>query len=44
MAELISDKRALAAQVVGSGEQWLTELSTDRLRELFALDAQAVSA
>ena len=34
----------MAAQVVGAGEQWLTELSTDRLRELFTLDAEAVSA
>ncbi|MGA3540854.1 SNF2-related protein [Micromonosporaceae bacterium DT194] len=44
VAELISGKRELAAQVVGAGEQWLTELSTDRLRELFSLDAEAVSA
>ncbi|MGA3527248.1 SNF2-related protein [Melissospora conviva] len=44
VAELISGKRELAAQVVGAGEQWLTELSTDRLRELFTLDAEAVSA
>ncbi|MFC7546170.1 DEAD/DEAH box helicase [Plantactinospora sp. GCM10030261] len=42
VATLIADKRGLARQVVGSGEQWLTELSTGQLRELFALDAGAV--
>jgi SNF2 family DNA or RNA helicase len=34
---MIESKRALAAQVLGVGEGWLTELSTDRLRELVAL-------
>ncbi|WP_434741140.1 SNF2-related protein [Micromonospora sp. SH-82] len=43
VAAMIADKRALAAQVVGDGEQWVTELSTDRLRELFALEAGAVA-
>jgi hypothetical protein len=28
--------------VVGDGEGWLTELSTDTLRELFALSADAL--
>ncbi|WP_436971151.1 DEAD/DEAH box helicase [Micromonospora coxensis] len=42
VAAMIADKRSLAASVVGSGEQWVTELSTDRLRELFTLDAGAV--
>ena len=27
--------------VVGDGENWLTELSTSSLRDLFALDEQA---
>ena len=36
---LINDKRGLAASVVGStGEEWLSELSTDDLRELVRLD------
>ena len=35
--ELISAKRELAARVVGTGEEWLTELSTDELRDLVAL-------
>ncbi|SCG48883.1 DEAD/DEAH box helicase [Micromonospora coxensis] len=42
VAAMIADKRSLAASVVGSGEQWVTELSTDRLRELFTLEAGAV--
>jgi non-specific serine/threonine protein kinase len=42
VAALIAEKRSLAASVVGSGEQWVTELSTERLRELFALEAGAV--
>ncbi|MBW4702527.1 DEAD/DEAH box helicase [Micromonospora sp. RL09-050-HVF-A] len=42
VAAMIADKRALAASVVGSGEQWVTELSTGQLRELFTLDAGAV--
>jgi hypothetical protein len=28
--------------VVGDGESWLTELSTDTLRELFSLGAEAL--
>ena len=34
IAALIDEKRALADAVVGSGEAWLTELSTAELREL----------
>ena len=42
VAQLIDDKRALADAVVGtSGEQWLTELSTDALRDLVMLDVHA---
>jgi len=40
---LIDAKRKLAQRVVGSGEQWLTELGTEDLRELFALSASAVA-
>nr|WP_240947653.1 DEAD/DEAH box helicase [Planosporangium mesophilum] len=39
---MIRDKRGLAARIVGTGEQWLTELSTSELRSLFALEAGAV--
>ena len=35
--ELIESKRDLAQNVIGSGEQWLTELSTDDLRSLVQL-------
>ncbi|WP_068608978.1 DEAD/DEAH box helicase [Paenibacillus swuensis] len=34
---LIENKQQLAEHVVGKGEQWLTELSTEQLREMFTL-------
>ncbi|MDP2870925.1 MAG: DEAD/DEAH box helicase [Bacillota bacterium] len=40
--ELIERKRELSEQVIGSGEGWLTELTTAQLRELVALRAEAV--
>jgi hypothetical protein len=42
IALMINDKRGLAASVVGTGEGWLTELSTSALRELFTLEAGSV--
>ncbi|MFE2724759.1 DEAD/DEAH box helicase [Kitasatospora sp. NPDC059327] len=42
IADLIAAKRALADAVVGGGEQWLAELSTERLRELLTLSADAI--
>jgi SNF2 family DNA or RNA helicase len=42
VATMIRDKRGLAARIVGTGEQWLTELSTSELRSLLTLDADAV--
>jgi non-specific serine/threonine protein kinase len=42
IAGMIHDKRGLAARIVGTGEQWLTELSTSELRDLFALESGAV--
>ncbi len=39
---LIERKRALAENIIGSGENWLTEMSTDQLKELFALSREAV--
>ncbi len=40
---MINDKRALADAVVGTtGETWLSELSTDQLRDLIVLDHHAV--
>ncbi|MBI2942526.1 MAG: DEAD/DEAH box helicase [Chloroflexi bacterium] len=41
--ELIESKRALAENVIGAGEGWLTELSTDELRDLFRLSQEAVA-
>jgi SNF2 family DNA or RNA helicase len=38
--ELLDEKRALSAQVVGTGEAWLGSLSTDELRELIALERE----
>ncbi|MNZ61488.1 RNA polymerase-associated protein RapA [compost metagenome] len=35
--ELIEKKKSLSEQVVGSGEQWLTEMSNDELRSLVTL-------
>ncbi len=35
--ELIESKKGLAEAIVGSGETWLTELSTDELRDLVTL-------
>ena len=39
---MISRKQELAEQVVGTGEGWLTELSTAELKDLFALSKEAV--
>jgi SNF2 family DNA or RNA helicase len=38
--DMIESKKGLAQAVLGSGEQWLTELSTDELRNLVALRRQ----
>lgn len=35
--EMIENKKAVAEKVVGSGEGWLTKLSTDELKDIFAL-------
>jgi SNF2 family DNA or RNA helicase len=40
---MIERKKTLASSVVGTGEDWVTDLSTDQLRDLFALDPAAVS-
>ena len=39
----IEQKRDLAENIVGSGQEWVTELSTKALRELFTLSREAVS-
>lgn len=40
--DMIESKKALAEQVVGAGEEWLTEMDTDQLRNLLVLDRNAV--
>ncbi|UUZ90833.1 SWF/SNF helicase family protein [Paenibacillus sp. P25] len=35
--EMIERKQGLSQQIVGTGENWVTEMSTSELRELFAL-------
>ncbi|MDD5706987.1 MAG: DEAD/DEAH box helicase [Kiritimatiellae bacterium] len=41
---MIESKTALADGLIGSGEGWLTGLSNERLREVLALSAEAVTA
>ncbi|MGC5015470.1 SNF2-related protein [Streptosporangium sp. DT93] len=41
--EMIERKKSLAQSVVGTGEDWIAGLSTERLRELFRLGPRAVS-
>jgi SNF2 family DNA or RNA helicase len=40
---MIEQKRELAEKVIGTGEEWITEMSTDQLRELFSLRADALA-
>ncbi|MEO7018973.1 MAG: DEAD/DEAH box helicase [Ktedonobacteraceae bacterium] len=39
---MIEQKKELAESIVGSGEGWLTEMSTTQLKDLFALSREAV--
>ncbi len=41
---MLNEKRALADAVVGTDEAWLTELSTDELRDILKLDYSAMPA
>ena len=41
--KMLEEKRDLADSILGSGERWLTELSTDQLREVLALSREAVT-
>jgi SNF2 family DNA or RNA helicase len=40
--DIIESKKALAEQVIGGGEDWLTQLNTDQLRNLLILDRSSV--
>jgi hypothetical protein len=41
IGSLLEQKRDLAARIVGTGENWITELGNDELRDLFSLGADA---
>ena len=40
--EMIESKKALAENVIGAGEGWLTEMTTEQLRDMFTLKREAV--
>lgn len=40
--QLIESKKALAEQIIGTGEGWLTELSVEELRDVLTLRSSAV--
>jgi SNF2 family DNA or RNA helicase len=40
--EMIERKKKIAEKVIGTGEGWLTELSTAELKDLFALRKEAI--
>ncbi len=40
--QMIEQKKELAENIVGSGESWLTEMSTGQLKDLFSLSREAV--
>lgn len=40
--DMLESKKQLAEQTVDAGEQWLTELDTDQLRNLLLLDRNAI--
>ena len=39
---LLSEKLALADKIIGSGDEWLTSMSTEQLRDYLALSQEAV--
>lgn len=40
--QMIEEKRALAGSVIGTGEDWITSLSTDELRDVFSLRGELI--
>ena len=40
--QMIEQKTELATQIIGSGEQWLTEMSTGQLRDILSLRGAAL--
>ncbi len=43
IADMLESKKALAGKIVGTGENWITELSTANLRDLFSLRAETLA-
>jgi SNF2 family DNA or RNA helicase len=42
ISQMIEQKKELAESIIGTGEAWITELSTDQLKEVFSLGYDAV--
>lgn len=42
--QMIEEKKALADAIVGTGEAWITELSTDELKDIFTLSRDVALA
>jgi len=40
--QMIEQKKELAESIIGAGEAWLTELSTEQLKEVFTLSRNAI--
>ena len=40
--EIIKSKKALADNIIGTGEGWLTEMTTEQLKDIFVLRREAV--
>ncbi|MCY4314272.1 MAG: hypothetical protein OXD44_11395, partial [Gammaproteobacteria bacterium] len=40
--QMIEDKRALADSIVGSDENWLTEMDNNEFRQLISLNRKAI--
>ncbi len=41
--QLIEEKKALADAIIGAGEDWITEMSTDQLHDLFVLRRESLA-
>jgi len=39
---MIESKKELAENIIGTGEGWLTEMTTEQLKDLFTLRREAV--
>jgi len=40
--EIIKSKKALPDNIIGTGEGWLTEMTTEQLKDIFILRREAV--